>query len=139
MIILSFGHVVISSSNPYDPLAHLIFFSKKDIKRLTWLITSLQSGANPSQAIISQILETEAKERLSRVRLVKPERVQAVENYLVKLYQSGAVRTKITEDDIVEILEKVAKDERRGNQNKIVFNRREVSYGDDDDDDDFFD
>ncbi|GME80432.1 unnamed protein product [Ambrosiozyma monospora] len=98
-----------------------------------------QSGANPSQAIISQILETEAKERLSRVKLVKPERVQAVENYLVKLYQSGAVRTKITEDDIVEILEKVAKDERRGNQNKIVFNRREVSYGDDDDDDDFFD
>ncbi|GME82742.1 unnamed protein product [Ambrosiozyma monospora] len=96
------------------------------------------AGPSPSQAIISQILETEAKERLSRVRLVKPERVQAVENYLVKLYQSGAVRTKISEDDIVEILEKVAKDERKGTQNKIVFNRREVSYGDDDDDD-FFD
>ncbi|KAH3664143.1 hypothetical protein OGAPHI_004857 [Ogataea philodendri] len=73
--------------------------------------------------------------------MVKPERVTSVESYLLRLFQSGAIRTKVSESDIVEILEKVSKEERKGKETKIVFDRRETHYEDeaDDDDDDFFD
>ncbi|KAG7705990.1 hypothetical protein KL950_003566 [Ogataea haglerorum] len=83
----------------------------------------------------------EAKERLSRVRMVRPERVTSVESYLLRLFKSGAIRTKISESDIVEILEKVSKEERKGNETKIVFDRRSNHYEDEDEggEDDFFD
>ncbi len=74
--------------------------------------------------------------------MVKPDRVKAVESYLVRLFQSGAVRNRVNEDDIVEILDKLAKDERRGNDTKIVFERRDYAGTNDlegDTDDDFFD
>ncbi|QPG76604.1 hypothetical protein FOA43_003996 [Brettanomyces nanus] len=95
---------------------------------------------DPTQALISQILELEAKERLSRVRLVKPERAKAVEGYLIRLYQSGTIRRKINEDQIVDILEKVASDERKQNSTTIVFDRRDKSgEGNQEEEEDFFD
>ncbi|KAH3669722.1 hypothetical protein OGATHE_002534 [Ogataea polymorpha] len=96
---------------------------------------------DPSQSILSQILEPEAKERLSRVRMVRPERVTSVESYLLRLFKSGAIRTKISESEIVEILERVSKEERKGNETKIVFDRRSTHYEDEDEgeEDDFFD
>lgn len=100
------------------------------------------SANNAMQALMSRILEPEAKERLNRVRMVKPERVIGVENYLMRLYQSGGIRTKITEQDIVEILNKIGQDERRSTNTKIVFDRREYKdeiTGDDQEEDDFFD
>ncbi|GME69325.1 unnamed protein product [[Candida] boidinii] len=99
------------------------------------------NASNPKQAILSQILEPEAKERLSRLRMVKPERVTSVENYLINLYQNGILRHKIDEDEIVETLEKIARDERQNTESKIIFDRREIRDDsiDDDDDDDFFD
>ncbi|ODV85222.1 hypothetical protein CANARDRAFT_199315 [[Candida] arabinofermentans NRRL YB-2248] len=102
-----------------------------------------QGSPDPVQSIMSQILTPAANERLSRVRMVKPDRVTAVENYLVRLFQTGAIKNRVGEDDIVEILDKLAKDERRSNETKIVFDRRDYAgvggAGDDDDDDDFFD
>ncbi|KAG7869172.1 hypothetical protein KL918_000717 [Ogataea parapolymorpha] len=70
-----------------------------------------------------------------------PERVTSVESYLLRLFKSGAIRTKISESDIVEILEKVSKEERKGNETKIVFDRRSTHYEDEDEgeEDDFFD
>lgn len=110
------------------------------------------SGADKANAItesiLSQILEPEAKERLNRVRMVKPERVLSVENYLVRLFQSGGIRSKVGGEDIVDILDKIAKEERKTNTTRIKFERREyadanvggskTTHGDDSDDD-FFD
>lgn len=83
--------------------------------------------------VLSQVLETSARERLARVRIVRPERAEQVEQYLVKMVQMGNIRKKVTEDDIVSILDSLARDQ--GTQSKIVFNRK----NDDDSDDDFFD
>ncbi len=104
-----------------------------------------QSGSNGSnqndaaQMMMTQLLEPEAKERLARVKLVKPERADAVMKYLMQLYQSGAIRRKVNEDQIVDILEKVASDERKQNDTEIVFDRRDKSGEGDIEDDDFFD
>lgn len=97
-----------------------------------------QAAANDmTSAILGKILETEARERLSRVRIVRPDRAQAVENYIVKLYSVGQISQKLSEKDIVEILDGLSRDTQQKQQSKIVYNRK--STLDDDDEDDFFD
>lgn len=110
-----------------------------------------ESGApatnNVNDSILNRFLEPEAKQRLNRVRMVKPERVLGVENYLIRLYQSGGIRSKVTEDDIVDILEKIAKEERKNTTTRIMFERRDYvdtavgssHKSNEDSDDDFFD
>lgn len=93
------------------------------------------SGKNDMKgSMLSQILEPNARERISRVRIVRPDRAEAVENYLLKLVQLGAISRKLSEQDIVEILDALSRDEKVQSQSKIVFDRRNDS-----DDDDFFD
>lgn len=87
-------------------------------------------------SVLSQILETEAKDRLSRVRMVKPERAEAVEQYIIKLAQSGQLRRKIGEPEVVEILDGIARDENSHKQTRIIFNRKNLA---DEEEDDFFD
>lgn len=92
------------------------------------------SGADDIKtAVLSRILETSARERLSRVRIVRPERAEQVEQYITKLYQMGQITHKLGERDIVQILDGLARDQQKGG--KIVFERKAVS----DDEDDFFD
>jgi programmed cell death protein 5 len=57
--------------------------------------------------IISKILDKKARERLSNLKLVKPELAMQLEIYLVQLYQAGHIRT-ITEDQLIEILKKLS-------------------------------
>ncbi|ODV66734.1 DNA-binding TFAR19-related protein [Hyphopichia burtonii NRRL Y-1933] len=80
-------------------------------------------------SMLSQALENSARERLSRVRIVRPDRAEAVENYIVKLISMGSIARKLTEDDIVEILQGLSRDEKT-QSNKIVFNRRDDSDSD---------
>lgn len=82
--------------------------------------------------VLAQVLEPSARERLSRVRIVRPERADQVEQYLIKMISMGGITRKIGEKDIVEILDSISRDEKKGS--KIVFERRQDS-----DDDDFFD
>lgn len=84
-------------------------------------------------SMLSQVLEPSARERLSRVRMVRPERAEQVEQYLIKMISVGSITRKIGEKDIVEILESVSRGDQK--QSKIVFERR----NEDEDDDDFFD
>ncbi|CCE62571.1 hypothetical protein TPHA_0C04210 [Tetrapisispora phaffii CBS 4417] len=97
---------------------------------------------------IASFLEPQALERLSRVSLVRPERAQAVEMYIKQLLGSGQLSHKISEDEIVQILNGIAREQKKKNDVKIIFNRREQNYDnslrnnsndDDDEDDDFFD
>lgn len=105
-----------------------------------------QQLANDSMAasVLGRVLETEARERLSRVRIVRPDRAQAVENYILKLYSMGQIRQKLTEKDVVQILDGISRDTQQKQQTKITFDRKNVIDDDDDDDlgdddDDFFD
>lgn len=87
-------------------------------------------------SVLSQVLEPSARERLSRVRIVRPDRADAVEQYLVKMISMGSIRRKLGEQDIVEILDLLSRDEKKALSSQIVFDRKHL---DDDDDDDFFD
>jgi len=59
------------------------------------------------QAILRQILEPEARERLGRIKLAHPEIAENVENQLIILAQSGKLNQKITDRMLVEILKRV--------------------------------
>ncbi|CEP60861.1 Sdd2p LALA0_S02e01310g [Lachancea lanzarotensis] len=108
----------------------------------------------PAGDAVAALLQPQALERLSRVSLVRPDRVRAVEAYLQQLAARGQITRKVSEQEIVEVLNGVARDENRKNSTKIIFDRRDEvhhnakdSHGhvtggtndDDDDDDDFFD
>lgn len=114
-----------------------------------------EPGAGAIGSLIAGHLQPQALERLTRVSLVRPDRAKAVEQYLVQLLRQGTVTHKITEDEIVQILHGVAREQNKKNETKIIFNRRELVGNDelfsfstknskanddtDDDEDDFFD
>lgn len=57
--------------------------------------------------ITSQILDTKARERLSNLKVVKPDVAVQLEMYLAQLYQSGQLRTRLTDEQLVMILKKL--------------------------------
>ncbi|EGW33984.1 uncharacterized protein SPAPADRAFT_59393 [Spathaspora passalidarum NRRL Y-27907] len=90
-----------------------------------------------ANTILARVLDTHARERLNRVKMVRPDRAQAVEQYILKLYSMGQLQRKLGEDEVVEILDGISRDSSQKAQTKITYNRKHVD--DDDDDDDFFD
>ncbi|KAL1851857.1 hypothetical protein Plec18167_007641 [Paecilomyces lecythidis] len=91
-----------------------------------------QAAEERRAAILNQILEPEAADRLGRIRLVKESRAVDVENRLIMLAQTGQLRQKVTEDQLKELLNAVAENQREEEQ-KIVINRRKGGWDDDDD------
>lgn len=59
--------------------------------------------------ILRKILEPEAKERLARVKLVKPQLVEQIENYLIKMFNSGKITKRISEKEIIKLLESLSR------------------------------
>jgi programmed cell death protein 5 len=59
------------------------------------------------RAILRTILEPEARERLSRIKLAHPDIAEQIENQLIALAQSGRIEQKITDKMLVEILKKI--------------------------------
>lgn len=91
--------------------------------------------AEARSAILAQILLPEAADRLGRIRLVKESRAIDVENRLIMLAKSGQLRSKVTEDQLKELLGAVAENTQRegGAAGKIVISRRKGDWDDDDD------
>lgn len=87
-----------------------------------------QGGSDSRPAIgtaIAGYLEPQALERLSRVNLVRPDRAQSVETYLTNIIGQGHVTRKISEDEIVQLLHGVARQENKRNDTRIIFDRRD--------------
>ncbi|KAL4894154.1 PDCD5-related protein [Aspergillus ambiguus] len=95
-----------------------------------------QAEAERRTAILNQILEPEAADRLGRIRLVKESRAADIENRLIMLAQTGQLRQKVSEDQLKQLLNAVAENQRKDEEeHKIVINRR----GGWDDEDDLLD
>jgi programmed cell death protein 5 len=54
-----------------------------------------------------QLLTPEARARLANIRLTKPEFVDQIEMQLIQLAQAGRVQSKITDDQLKELLRKL--------------------------------
>jgi programmed cell death protein 5 len=60
------------------------------------------------QMILMQVLEPDARERLSNIKLTKPDFAGAVEQQLIALAQSGRLQKKITDAQLKELLRQLA-------------------------------
>ncbi len=67
------------------------------------------------KAILRRYLTPEARERLARVRLVRPELARAVEDYIIRLAQSGGIPEgkKLGEKEVKNLLRKLSESTRR--------------------------
>lgn len=63
--------------------------------------------------IMRLFLTSEARQRLSNVRMVKPELADFVEEQIVQLASSGKLKRQINDDEVKEILSNIAGKERR--------------------------
>jgi programmed cell death protein 5 len=65
----------------------------------------MQKLEEMKKIVLKKILSKDAIERLGRIRLVKPELASQLELYLVQLYQSGKLKSQVSDDQIKLMLE----------------------------------
>lgn len=56
------------------------------------------------QALLRRILSSDARQRLTNLKMVKPEFAQQIELQLIQLAQSGRLSIPVTDDQLKEIL-----------------------------------
>ncbi|ORZ16557.1 PDCD5-related protein [Absidia repens] len=86
------------------------------------------------RTMLFQILDNSARERLSRIQMVKPDKARAVEDLLIRMAQSNQLRNKVSEPQLIDLLGQINQQESGSTQNRVVFERRRF---DDDSDDDY--
>ncbi|XP_029000980.1 programmed cell death protein 5 [Betta splendens] len=91
-----------------------------------------QRETDMRNSILAQVLDQSARARLSNLALVKPEKANSVENYLIQMARFGKLGGKISESGLIEILEKVSQQTEK--KTTVTFNRRRVMDSDDEDD-----
>mmetsp|Transcript_63048 Transcript_63048/g.137053 ORF Transcript_63048/g.137053 Transcript_63048/m.137053 type:complete len:131 (-) Transcript_63048:40-432(-) len=81
-------------------------------------------------AILKQILEPDARSRLSTIALVKPEKAKKIEDMLIMNYQRGAIQEPLSEERLKGLLGQISEQMGGGSGPKVTFQRRRM---DDDD------
>ena len=76
---------------------------------------------NQRQMVLKGILTDEARERLGRIKLAKPEYANSLENQLIQLAASRRLSGKINDDQLKQLLQQMTKSKR---ESKITFKRR---------------
>eukprot|EP00899_Mesostigma_viride_P002289 jgi/Mesvir1/12060/Mv00346-RA.1 len=82
------------------------------------------------QAMLHQLLLPEARERLSRIALVKPDKARGIEDMIIRAAQAGRIGERISEDRLIGMLEQL--NETQGRGPKVTMVRRKSAFDDDD-------
>jgi programmed cell death protein 5 len=64
------------------------------------------------QRVMLALLDTEARQRLMNVRLVKPELASAVENYLINAASSGRLNRPLSDEELKQLLLRIQQPKR---------------------------
>ena len=67
-----------------------------------------QNAEIQKQLVLRQILTNEARNRLVRIKMARPDFAEQIELQLIQLAQSGKLEKKITDEDLKTILRSLA-------------------------------
>lgn len=56
------------------------------------------------QRVLNMVLDPQARQRLTNIRMVKPELAAAVENYLINAASAGRLNRALSDDELKQIL-----------------------------------
>ena len=59
------------------------------------------------KAILRSIITTDARARLSRIKMARPEIAEQIENQLIMIAQSGQLKNKINDEQLRALLSKI--------------------------------
>ncbi|XP_071690113.1 uncharacterized protein [Rutidosis leptorrhynchoides] len=82
------------------------------------------------QMMLSQILTSQARERIARIALVKPEKARGVEDVILRAAQMGQIVEKVSEEKLISLLEQI--NTQTTKQTKVTIQRRRSVLDDDD-------
>ncbi|KAF8408963.1 hypothetical protein HHK36_005033 [Tetracentron sinense] len=82
------------------------------------------------QMMLSQLLSSQARERLARIALVKPEKAKGVEDVILRAAQMGQIAEKVSEERLISLLEQI--NNQTTKQTKVTIQRRRNVLEDDD-------
>lgn len=82
-----------------------------------------QEADQQRSSMLHAIMEPAARERLSRIALVKSEKARGVEDILLNAAKRGQLGQKVTEDRLIELLEQV--NEQTSQRTKVTIQRRQ--------------
>lgn len=74
-------------------------------------------------SMMSQILQPAARERLNRINLVRPDRAKQVQELLIRMGQTGQLQQKVSESDLVSLLNQISNVDSA--QLRLVIQRRD--------------
>mmetsp|Transcript_3428 Transcript_3428/g.9149 ORF Transcript_3428/g.9149 Transcript_3428/m.9149 type:complete len:131 (+) Transcript_3428:3424-3816(+) len=82
------------------------------------------------RTMLKAVMSNEARERLSRIALVKPEKARAVESMVLGMAQRRQITSKVSEEQLVSMLEQI-NEQTGGSKPKITIQRRRYNFDDD--------
>ncbi|XP_075502926.1 uncharacterized protein LOC142540560 isoform X1 [Primulina tabacum] len=81
------------------------------------------------QMMLTQLLTSEARERLARIALVKPEKARGVEDVIIRAAQMGQITEKVSEERLISLLEQI--NTQTTKETKVTIKRRQSILDDD--------
>lgn len=71
-----------------------------------------EQAERKKKALLRQVLDSDARERLERIRMARPEKAERIESQLIQLAASGRLQQKLTDEQLKQILAKSQSDSR---------------------------
>lgn len=87
--------------------------------------------------MLNSVLTPEAKERLARIAIVKPEKAAEVGNLILSMAQRGQLTEKVSDDRLKSMLNSSSDSSANSKKTTITFQRKK--YGQQDDSDEEYD
>ncbi|XP_073297403.1 uncharacterized protein [Primulina huaijiensis] len=81
------------------------------------------------QMMLTQLLTSEARGRLARIALVKPEKARGVEDVIIRAAQMGQITEKVSEERLISLLKQI--NTQTNKETKVTIKRRQSILDDD--------
>lgn len=88
-----------------------------------------REAAERRTMMLARVLSSEARERLARIALVKPDKAKGVEDVILRSAQYGQITEKVSEERLIQLLEQI--NEQTQKNTKVVIQRRRNVMDDD--------